>query len=303
MSESQEYPLDAASNPYPPRLTKAAARAKRRADRDVKKDPIASSKVNYKALEAKTPRQHTYIKALKAGQSAIAVGGAGTGKTYVAARIFAKKLLESRIDKIIIARVTVGKAKHSLGFLPGKLDAKLAPWLVPVIEGIRAEISAAAFEQLKEAGKIEFASFEHMRGRTFKDCCVLLDEAQNADFGDLKLLLTRWGEGAQYVVTGDMDQIDVHDSGLDTVIGLVKKHAIPINIIAFTDDDVVRSPMAKAWVKAFSAHSAAQRGDHTPMRHYESYLPEIAPVETDDVNLDTLPDFLNNGLVTKRVAQ
>lgn len=287
MSESPEFnPLDQ----YPPRLTKAASRAQRRAERSTKKDPASGPKPNYKPLEAKTERQREYIRALKTGGSAIAVGGAGTGKTYIAARVFAKKLIEGKTDRIIIARVTTGKTKHALGFLPGKLDAKLAPWLVPVIEGLRAEMSASAFEQFKEAGKIEFASFEHMRGRTFKDCCVLLDEAQNADFGDLKLILTRWGEDAQYVVTGDMDQIDVHDSGLDTVIGIVDKYDVPIHVIEFSDEDVVRSPMAKAWVKAFSKHEGRDKKPPRPTR------------QPRDVNLDALPAFLDNGLVTKPVA-
>lgn len=298
MSESSEFhPLDE----FPARLSKAAKRQARRAEQAAKKDP-SPIRADYKPLEAKTPRQKRYIQALKADESAIAIGGAGTGKTYVAARVFAKKLIDGKTDRIVVARVAVSKAKHALGFLPGKLDAKLAPWLVPVIEGIRAEIKAQAFEQLKEAGAIEFASFEHMRGRTFSNSCVLLDEAQNADFGDLKLVLTRWGESTQYAVTGDMDQIDVHDSGLETVLDIVEAHDVPIHIIEFTDEDVVRSPMAKSWVKAFKLH-AINTGTDRSCRPRKVYAPQApAPANADDVNLDALPAFLDNGLVTKPVA-
>ncbi|AFO71748.1 putative PhoH-like protein [Caulobacter phage CcrSwift] len=287
MSESAEFnPLD--QNQFPPRLTKAAARQARRQERSQKKDPTAN-KPNYKALEAKTERQRRYIQALKAGESVIAIGGAGTGKTYIPSRLFAKKLIEAKIERLIIARVTASRPKHALGFLPGKLEAKLAPWLVPVIEGVKAEMNAQTYTQLQEAGKIEFASFEHMRGRTFAECCVLLDEAQNADYKDLKMVLTRWGENAQYAVTGDVDQIDVDDSGLETVVDIVETHDIPIHVIEFTDEDVVRSPMAKAWVKAFSAHE----GKDGRTRRF--HRPTVR-------NLDVLPAFIDNGRVTKPVA-
>lgn len=294
MSESAEFhPL----NDFSPRPSKAAKRQARRAEQAANKDP-APLRVDYKPLEAKTLRQKHYIQALKGEESVIAVGGAGTGKTYLPARVFAKKLIDGKTERIIIARVAVSKAKHALGFLPGKLEAKLAPWLVPVIEGMRAEIKAQAFEQLKEAGKIEFASFEHMRGRTFDGSCVLLDEAQNADYGDLKLVLTRWGEKTQYAVTGDMDQIDVFDSGLETILDIVEKYEVPIHIIEFTEEDVVRSAMAKAWVTAFKKHALATGTDRSQRRK-----PALAVVANqDDVNLDHRPAFLDNGLVTKPVA-
>uniref|UniRef100_A0AB74UL78 PhoH-like protein n=1 Tax=Caulobacter phage BL57 TaxID=3348355 RepID=A0AB74UL78_9VIRU len=288
MSESSEFnPLD--QSQFPAKMTKTAARQARRLERSQKKDPTAS-KPNYKPLEGKTDRQRRYIQSLKSGTSAIAIGGAGTGKTYIPSRIFAKKLLDGRTERLIIARVTASRPKHALGFLPGKLEAKLAPWLVPVVEGIRAEMSAQAFDQLKEAGKIEFASFEHMRGRTFSECCVLFDEAQNADYKDLKLVLTRWGEDAQYAVTGDIDQIDVEDSGLETVLDIIEDHDVPIDVIEFTDDDVVRSAMAKHWVKAFSAYE----GKNRPRRSHQAFRVNR--------NLDARPAFLDNGHVTKPVA-
>lgn len=194
-----------------------------------------------------------------------------THNTYLAARIGARKLIDGDIDKIVVARVTVSKAKHSLGFLPGKVEAKMLPWLQPVIDGIRAEVSAATLEQWQQEGRFVIASFEHMRGRTFDRCYLMLDEAQNADFGDLRLFLTRTGEDTQVVVTGDLDQVDIPDSGLPSVLKLVERFRVPMSIVRFTNDDVVRSPLAKAFVKAFAGA----------------------------VNLDKLPGFID----TERLSQ
>lgn len=205
---------------------------------------------------------------LRDSESIFAIGPAGTGKTYMAARIGAQKLLAGEIDKIIVARVTVSNARHALGFLPGNLDAKMAPWLKPVIQALREELSAQNYDHLKSEGKIEFCSFEHMRGLTFRDCMVILDEAQNATFEDLRTFLTRQGEDAQVIVTGDLDQIDIHDSGLDDIISLCEEFEIPMDILEFTEDDVVRSAAAKAWVKAFSAHERRNgRNDRRVTRH------------------------------------
>jgi phosphate starvation-inducible PhoH-like protein len=234
-------------------LTKAQARAMRRQDRQGRQP-------GGKPLEAKTANQRTYLDHLFAGRSVFAVGGAGTGKTYLPARIAARRLVEGRVDKIIVCRVTVANPRHALGFLPGKLDQKLEPWLVPVMDGIKAEVSAATLDLWKKDGRFEIVSFEHMRGRTFSNAFVLFDEAQNATLPDLRLFLTRIGEEAQVVVTGDMDQIDIHDSGLNTVIGMALDHDVPMEVVQFTSDDVVRSAMAKAWVKAFEFHNRVDDG-------------------------------------------
>lgn len=232
-------------------LSKAQARALRRQDR-------AKCLPGSKPLEAKTANQSLYLNHLQAGRSVFAVGGAGTGKTYLPARIAARALIEGRVEKIIVCRVTVSKAKHALGFLPGKLEQKLAPWLVPVMDGLRAEASANTLELWQKEGKLEFVSFEHMRGRTFNDAFVLLDEGQNADLGDLALFLTRTGENSQVVVTGDMDQIDIHDSGLNKIIEIALEHEVPMEVVRFTSSDVVRSALAKAWVKALERNRNGQ---------------------------------------------
>jgi phosphate starvation-inducible PhoH-like protein len=220
----------------------------RRAEKSVKQQ---TSRVTT-PLDAKTATQAELLRHLRAGSSVFAIGPAGTGKTYLPSRIAARRLIDGNVERIIICRVTSSDKRHQLGFLPGKLEAKLEPWLKPVIEGLRAEMSAQTFDKLKTDGHIEFCSFEHMRGRTFGNCVVILDEAQNATFSDLALFLTRQGENAQVIVTGDLDQVDIHDSGLDEIIDLGDEFEVPMEIVEFLEDDVVRSPHAKAWVKALA---------------------------------------------------
>lgn len=234
-------------------LTKAQARAVRRQERQGRQP-------GSKPLEAKTPTQRVYLDHLQAGRSVFAVGGAGTGKTYLAARIAARKMVEGKIEKIIICRVTVSQPKHALGFLPGRLEQKLEPWLVPVFDGIKAEVSGATLDNWRKEGKVEIASFEHMRGRTFSSAMVILDEGQNCSLLDLRMFLTRTGTDAQIVVTGDMDQIDVNDSGLNTVIGMALDYDVPMEVVQFSSEDVVRSAMAKAWVKAFERFKNREEG-------------------------------------------
>jgi phosphate starvation-inducible PhoH-like protein len=249
VQSSAEYnPLDHFDRPP---ATKAQARAARRAEKATKQQHQSRSAP---PLVAKSETQAELLSCLRDGESVFAIGPAGTGKTYLPARIAAQKLLSGSIDKIIVARVTVSDRRHALGFLPGKLEAKMEPWLIPVIEGIRAEMSLQTYEQLKGQGKIEYCSFEHIRGRTFGNCVVILDEAQNATFKDLKVFLTRQGENCQVVVTGDLDQIDIPDSGLDEVIDLCERYNVPMDIVEFGEDEVVRSAGAKAWVKAFNRH-------------------------------------------------
>ncbi|AXQ69182.1 PhoH-like phosphate starvation-inducible [Caulobacter phage CcrBL9] len=277
-------------------LNKAAVRAQRRAA--AKNQPAsdrrqrAGDQPGAKPLEAKTAKQAEYIAHLQAGKSVAATGGAGTGKTYVAARVGARGLIEGRFEKIVLCRVAVSKPKHAMGFLPGKIEDKLKPWLVPVIDGLRAEVSAGTLDEWKAKGMFEVVAFEHMRGRTFSNAFVILDEAQNADFGDLKLFLTRTGANSQIVLTGDMDQIDIPNSGLSEVIDMILDYDVPVEVVQFTSADVVRSALAKAFVQAFERHAATKKALADGQRH-------------DPPNgafLDRAPAFLNNGVSAQRLA-
>jgi phosphate starvation-inducible PhoH-like protein len=258
--------------PEQPRSAKAAARAARRAEKNKVKHTGISP-----PLIPKTTRQREYFEALWNLENVFAVGPAGSGKTYGPARIAARALLDQKIEKIIIARVTATDKKHALGFLPGKLNDKLKPWLTPVLDGIRAEIGTFMMDQWMQDGRLEIASFEHMRGRTFSKAFILMDEAQNASFSDLKLFLTRIGEESQVVVTGDLEQIDVKDSGLLRVIQLSRKYDGPFRVIQFQEEDVVRSHFTKEWVRIFAADQKDQG----------------LTVISNTMNLDDAPAFLH----------
>lgn len=228
-------------------LTKSAKRSLRKI---VKQEKVEQK--TKRPLVPKTETQKDYLDSLNNSSQIFAIGGAGTGKTYIAARFAIKKLVEGKYEKLVIARPTVSNKRHELGFLPGNLEAKLRPWLIPIISSFTDEVSPADVDRLKNLGKIEFLSFEHMRGRTFNNSIILLDEAQNCTFNDLKLFLTRIGEKSLTVVNGDIDQVDINDSGLEKIIDLIEKFDLSPDVIEFTEEDVVRSKEAKEWVTAFS---------------------------------------------------
>ncbi len=185
-----------------------------------------------------------------------AVGEAGTGKTYIAARVAARRLIDHKISKIFIARPTVSAPAHKLGFLPGKMKDKLAPWLIPIVDALKQEMTVTELNKYMETGAIEFVSFEHMRGRTFDDCFVILDEAQNCTLADLKLFLTRKGEESTYIVAGDPSQVDISNSGLDIILDMIEEYDLSPEIAEFDENDVVRSKDAKEWVASFKKWQA-----------------------------------------------
>ena len=236
----------------PARPSKSEKRQARRAEQAAKN---AAHVV--KPLVPLNETQADYISDLRDGEDVMALGPAGTGKTYIAGRFAARALIDGKVEKIIVSRVTVSDRRHSLGFLPGNSDAKMGPWIQPVIDGIRAEVSGATLDKWKAEGKFVIVPFEHMRGRTFKDAFVILDEAQNATLEDLKLFLTRAGTQSQVVIAGDPDQSDIPDSGLNLAADLADRFQI-MSIIEFTEDDVVRSEFAAKWVRAFAAHKREQ---------------------------------------------
>ncbi|WP_425286845.1 PhoH family protein [Microvirga vignae] len=195
--------------------------------------------------------QATYLDALKTSPQVVVLGPAGTGKTWIAATLAADLFRQRRISKIILTRPNVSSGR-SLGFFPGSLEEKFAPWAAPVIEAIKDRIGSAAYEIAVKNGDIEMVPFEVMRGRSWKDAFILLDEAQNATPAEMKTFLTRIGEDCTVVINGDVSQCDLREtSGLRTVIHLIKSKLLPVPIIEFTRDDIVRSGICAMWVQAF----------------------------------------------------
>ena len=163
----------------------------------------------------------------------------------------------------MLARPSVTKAKHRLGFRPGKQADKIEDWMVPIMQGFQAEVSASTLTNMRQQGRIEFLAFETLRGRSLENAGVILDEAQNCDLSDLKLFLTRQGDGTSVVVCGDLEQTDIPDSGLETVINMLDDDRLNIDagLVEFGDEDIVRSVRVKQWVKAFRFYEQTQGAD------------------------------------------
>ena len=203
-------------------------------------------------IQALNPTQADYLDALRTSAQVVVLGPAGTGKTWIAATYAADLYRERRISKIILTRPNV-PCGRSLGFFPGSLEDKFAPWVAPVVEAIKDRIGAPAYEIALKRGHIEMVPFQVMRGRSWKNAFVLLDEAQNTTSAEIKMFLTRVGEDCTVIINGDVSQCDLDEtSGLHTVLHLIKSQRLPVPVIEFTAADIVRSGLCAMWVRAFA---------------------------------------------------
>ena len=216
-------------------------------------------KTNYKNATAKqtsgivprTDKQHFFLSALKTNSQVLVLGPAGTGKTYVTATYAADLYTLKEIDKIVITRphVAVGK---DIGFLPGTLEEKTYPWALPVLDVLQKHWGKGMLETAIKNGNVEMAPLALMRGRSFESSFIIVDEAQNITVHELKMLLTRVGEGSTIVLNGDVQQSDLNGThGLTKIIHLAKKHILPVAVVEFGIDDIVRSDICAQWVKVF----------------------------------------------------
>ena len=196
-------------------------------------------------------RQRDYIDAIRDNQQVIVLGPSGTGKTFIAATKAANAYAMRQIDRIIVTRPNVSVGKD-LGYLPGTLEEKYAPWVLPVFEVLEKRLSKGVVETGIKNGNIEMAPLATMRGRSFRDAFVIVDEAQNISIHEMKMLLTRVGENCKIILNGDTRQSDIKEqSGLSKIMHLAKKYNMDVPVIEFTTDDIVRSSICKAWVIAF----------------------------------------------------
>jgi phosphate starvation-inducible PhoH-like protein len=202
-------------------------------------------------IRALNAAQETYLDALRTSPQVIVLGPAGTGKTWIAATYAADLFRQRQIDKIILTRPNV-PCGRSLGYFPGTLEDKFAPWAAPVVEAIKERIGKAAYDIALKSGAIEMVPFEVMRGRSWKNAFVLFDEAQNATPAEIKTFLTRIGEDCTVVVNGDVSQCDLAEaSGLRTVIHMIKSQMLAVPVVEFAREDIVRSGVCAMWVRAF----------------------------------------------------
>ena len=202
-------------------------------------------------LIPRNDNQALYIKALEDSDQVIVFGPSGTGKTYVVSTFAANLYHLKVIDKIVITRPHIAVGKE-IGFLPGTLEEKAAPWALPVLDVLEKKLGKGVVETAVKAGNIEVAPLALMRGRSFEDAFIICDESQNITFHELKMLLTRVGDGSKLVLNGDVMQSDLKEAdGLTKVVHIVKKHMLPVPIVEFGVDDIVRSDMTKLWVQTF----------------------------------------------------
>lgn len=216
-------------------------------------------KTNYKNASAKqtsglvpkTDSQKLLLDALISHSQVFILGPAGTGKTYITATFASDLYTMKEIDKIVITRphVTVGK---DIGYLPGTLEEKTYPWALPVLDVLVKHLGKGAVETGIKNDNIEMAPLALMRGRSFDNSFIIVDEAQNITTHELKMLLTRVGEGSTIVLNGDVQQSDLKEAdGLSKVIHLAKKHMLNVPVIEFGVEDIIRSDICAQWVKVF----------------------------------------------------
>ena len=180
------------------------------------------------------------------------VGPAGTGKTLLAVQVAVKMFKEGTVDKIIVTRPAVS-VDEDLGFLPGTLEQKMAPWTRPIFDVLRDYFHAKEISNMIDEGIIEIAPLAYMRGRTFKQCFILADEMQNATENQMKMLLTRLGEGSRMAVTGDLAQADrIKDNGLIRFVQkLQANNSDRLDIVHFAQGDIERHEAVKEVLKIY----------------------------------------------------
>ncbi|MBQ6896357.1 MAG: PhoH family protein [Oscillospiraceae bacterium] len=205
-----------------------------------------------KPIRSKTLGQTEYLKAISKNSITFGIGPAGTGKTYLAVAMAVKAFKSGQVSRIILTRPAV-EAGEKLGFLPGDLQNKVDPYLRPLYDGLFDMIGPETFQKLMEKGVIEVAPLAYMRGRTLDDSFIILDEAQNTTKEQMKMFLTRMGNGSKIVVTGDVTQIDLpadKKSGLKDAISILK-NIDDIAIIRLSEKDVVRHKLVQDIVRAY----------------------------------------------------
>ena len=212
-----------------------------------------------KSVIARSQKQSDYIKALRENDIVMALGPAGTGKSFLAVSVAITMLMEKKVERVILSRPAV-EAGEKLGFLPGDMKEKVDPYLRPLYDALYELFGFEKIDKKIQTGEIEIAPLAFMRGRTLKNCFAILDEAQNATETQIKMFLTRIGENSKLIVNGDPSQVDLINKSHS---GLIKSKNIlsdikEIKIIEFNHTDVVRHPLVSKIIKAYQKKSNDQ---------------------------------------------
>lgn len=211
-----------------------------------------------KRIEPKTPNQKAYVEAIRDHDLVFGIGPAGTGKTYLAVAAAVHLLREQRIGKVILCRPAV-EAGEKLGFLPGDLEAKVNPYLRPLLDALHDMMDYHDIRRLMAEDVVEVVPLAFMRGRTLNGAAIILDEAQNTTRAQMKMFLTRMGHGSRVIVTGDTTQIDLPDPMASGLIDAARRlRRVPgVAFVSFTGTDVVRHKLVQRIVDAYGEEERA----------------------------------------------
>lgn len=203
-------------------------------------------------VKAKTEGQRKYLEAIEKNDIVFAIGPAGTGKTYLASAVAVDYLKSGRVQRIVLTRPAV-EAGEKLGFLPGDLAEKVDPYLRPLYDALIDMVGIEKFISLREKNVIEIAPLAYMRGRTLNNAFIILDEAQNTTYEQMKMFLTRMGFGSKVIVNGDITQIDIEEQSGLVIAQEILKDIDGIAFVYLTDADVVRHPLVKKIIRAYDS--------------------------------------------------
>ena len=239
------------------RLRDDAAEPRDGDQREMFPAPSLEIRTRKKTMEPRTEAQKAYTQALLEHELTFGIGPAGTGKTYIAVAVAVSMFIKGEVDRIILTRPAV-EAGEKLGFLPGTQDEKVDPYMQPLYDALNDFLPGKQLQKLREEKRVEIAPLAFMRGRTLSNAFVILDEAQNATTMQMKMFLTRLGQGSRMAITGDRSQVDLPRgvrSGLrDAEAILEGVKGISFNY--FTASDVVRHPLVARIIEAYEADDA-----------------------------------------------
>lgn len=231
--------------------------------------PTLEIRTRKKTMEPRTEAQKAYTRALLENELTFGIGPAGTGKTYIAVAIAVSKFITGEVDRIILTRPAV-EAGEKLGFLPGTQDEKVDPYMQPLYDALNDFLPGKQLQKLREDKRVEIAPLAFMRGRTLSNAFVILDEAQNATTMQMKMFLTRLGQGSRMAITGDRSQVDLPrgvTSGLRDAEDLLSGvEGISFNY--FTAKDVVRHPLVAKIITAYEAADDRREAERAAPRDF-----------------------------------
>ena len=210
-------------------------------------------------IQCKTLGQKEYVAAVRRDELTLALGPAGTGKTYLAMAMAVVAMRNKEVERIVLTRPAV-EAGEKLGFLPGDMTQKVDPYLRPLYDALYEIMGTESYQRMMERGTLEIAPLAFMRGRTLSDAFIILDEAQNTTAEQMKMFLTRLGAGSRCIVTGDLSQVDLpkgKQSGLAQAVEVLRD--VPgVSIVELTSKDVVRHELVQKIVRAYEAYETKE---------------------------------------------